>query len=518
MPKSDATWELHSNRRRRRTRDRRPPTSGELRRRPPRPPPACIGIRGPGALLTAADDRVAAEPVPTEAGPRLGERRIGRLDGPPGPPARHVSGVENALPGEARVLRAAEEALSGERRGLRALLPFLGPAFIASVAYIDPGNFATNVAGGSQFGYLLLWVVLGANLMAMLIQSMSAKLGIATGRSLPEVCRDRFPFPAVVALWLQAEAIAMATDLAEFVGAALGLNLVFGLPLFLAGVLTGVLAFAILALQAVGFRRFEVTVSTLVGVIVIAFGLQVLRSHPAGHAVLHGTFVPRFDGSSSVLLAVGILGATVMPHVIYMHSALTQKRIVGSNAEARRKIFGYELLDVILAMGIAGAVNMAMLITAAATFHSRGLDHIGDNLGAVYRGLDHYLGGHSGFLFGIALLASGVSSSCVGTLAGQIVMQGFIHRQIPLFLRRTLTMTPALVLLAVGYSPSHTLILSQVLLSFGIPFALIPLVVFCRDSALMGNLVNRRATNLAAYLAVGVIVSLNVFLLVATLA
>jgi len=374
------------------------------------------------------------------------------------------------------------------------------------------------VAGGSQFGYLLLWVVLGANLMAMLIQSMSAKLGIATGRSLPEVCRDRFPFPGVVALWLQAEAIAMATDLAEFVGAALGLNLVFGLPLFLAGLVTGALAFGILGLQAVGFRRFEVTVSGLVGVIVIAFGLQVLRSHPVGHAVVRGSLVPQFDGSSSVLLAVGILGATVMPHVIYMHSALTQKRIVGANPEARRKIFGYELLDVVLAMGIAGAVNMAMLITAAATFHARGLDHIGDNLGAVYHGLDHYLGGHSGFLFGIALLASGVSSSCVGTLAGQVVMQGFIHRQIPLVVRRTITMTPALVLLAVGYSPSHTLILSQVLLSFGIPFALIPLVAFCRDASLMGNLVNRRLTNLAAYLVVGVIVSLNVFLLVETLA
>jgi manganese transport protein len=274
---------------------------------------------------------------------------------------RHLVGAEDALPGEARVLAAAERSLSGERRGVRAFMPFLGPAFIAAVAYIDPGNFATNMAGGSQFGYMLLWVVLAANLMAMLIQSMSAKLGIATGLSLPEVCRDRFPFPVTLGLWLQAEAIAMATDLAEFVGAALGLNLVFGLDLFTSGLITGVLAFAILGLQARGFRRFEVTISALVGVIVVAFGLQVFRGHPSAGGVAHGLTVPQFHGTSSVLLAVGILGATVMPHVIYLHSALTQKRIVGANANARLKIFRFELVDVVIAMGIAGLVNMAML-------------------------------------------------------------------------------------------------------------------------------------------------------------
>src|SRR5437667_2888707 len=236
-----------------------------------------------------------------------------------------VIGPEKALPGELRVLRAAERSLNGERRGLRAVMPFLGPAFIAAVAYVDPGNFATNMAGGSRFGYMLLWVVLAANLMAMLIQSMSAKLGIATRQSLPEVCRDRFPRPVVIGLWLQAEAIAMATDLAEFVGAALGLNLVFGLALFPAGLVTGVLAFVILGLQARGFRRFEVVISVLVGVIVVAFGLQVLRGHPSTGGVAHGLLVPEFHGSASVLLAVGILGATVMPHVIYLHSAVTQQ-------------------------------------------------------------------------------------------------------------------------------------------------------------------------------------------------
>jgi manganese transport protein len=429
---------------------------------------------------------------------------------------KHVLGVEDALPGEARVLEAAERSLSGEQRGLRALIPFLGPAFIAAVAYIDPGNFATNMAGGSQFGYTLLWVVLSANLMAMLIQSMSAKLGIATGRSLAEVCRDRFPFAAVIFLWLQAEVIAMATDLAEFVGAALGLNLVFGLPLFISGLLTGVLAFGILGLQAWGFRRLEATISALVGVIVVAFGLQVLRSGASGVGVASGTFVPHFQGSDSVLLAVGIVGATVMPHVIYLHSALTQKRIVGANASARRKIFRFEMVDVGIAMGIAGLINMAMLTTAAAVFHSRGLLNAGNDLGQVFGGLDHYMGAHSGLVFGIALLASGVSSSCVGTMSGQVVMQGFIHYQIPIFLRRALTMIPALIVIGIGFDPSHALVLSQVFLSFGIPFALIPLVVFCRNPELMGNLVNRRLTSWAAYLVASLIIVLNVYLLMQT--
>src|SRR5216117_766848 len=294
-----------------------------------------------------------------------------------------VIGPEKALPGELRVLRAAERSLNGERRGLRAVMPFLGPAFIAAVAYVDPGNFATNMAGGSRFGYMLLWVVLAANLMAMLIQSMSAKLGIATGRSLPEVCRDRFPRPVVFFLWVQAELIAMATDLAEFVGAALGLNLLFGMPLFIAALLTGVAAFVILGLQASGFRRLEATITGLVGLIVAAFGLEVFRADPNWGSVATGALVPHFDGTESVLLAAGILGATVMPHVIYLHSALTQKRVVGANPEARRKIFHFEMVDVVIAMGIAGVINMAMLTTAAAVFNSRGLGGVGSDLTQV---------------------------------------------------------------------------------------------------------------------------------------
>ncbi|HSS59885.1 MAG TPA: Nramp family divalent metal transporter [Candidatus Limnocylindrales bacterium] len=427
-----------------------------------------------------------------------------------------VLGAERALPGELRVLRAAERSLTGERRGIRAVMPFLGPAFIAAVAYVDPGNFATNMAGGSQFGYMLLWVVLAANLMAMLIQSMSAKLGIATGRSLPEVCRDRFPRPVVIFLWVQAELIAMATDLAEFVGAALGIYLVFGIPLFVAGLLTGVLAFTILGLQAWGFRRLESAIAGLVGVIVIAFGLEVLRADPNWGLVASNTLVPHLDGSASILLAAGILGATVMPHVIYLHSALTQKRIVGANPEARRKIFHFELVDVVIAMGIAGVINIAMLTMSAAVFGARGMTNVGADLTQVFSGLDHYLGAHSGLIFGVALLASGVSSSSVGTLSGQVVMQGFIRRQIPVFLRRAITMVPAMVLIASNFDPSRALVLSQVLLSFGIPFAMIPLVMFTRNKALMGNLVNSKLTNLAAYAVAALIICLNLFLVYQT--
>jgi manganese transport protein len=429
-----------------------------------------------------------------------------------------VLGEERALPGELRVLRAAERSLNGQRRGVRAVLPFLGPAFIAAVAYVDPGNFATNMAAGSQYGYMLLWVVLGANLMAMLIQSMSAKLGIATGRSLPEVCRDRFPRPVVIFLWIQAELIAMATDLAEFVGAALGIYLVFGIPLFIAGLVTGVLAFTILGLQAWGFRRLEAAITVLVGVIVIAFGLEVLGANPSWGSVATNTFLPHLDGTSSILLAAGILGATVMPHVIYLHSALTQKRIVGANPEAKRKIFHFELVDVMIAMGIAGVINLAMLTTAAAVFGSRGLTTAGTDLVQVFGGLDRYVGDHSGLVFGVALLASGVSSSSVGTLSGQVVMQGFIRRQIPVFLRRAITMVPAMILIASHFDPSRALVLSQVALSFGIPFAMIPLVMFTRDKKLMGSLANSRLTNLAAYAVAAMIIGLNVFLLYQTFA
>lgn len=413
------------------------------------------------------------------------------------------------------MLEAAHESLAGKRRGLRGAWPFLGPAFIAAVAYVDPGNFATNMAAGAGYGYLLLWAVLSANLMAMVVQSMSAKLGIATGLNLPEVCRARFPLPARVLLWLQAEAIAMATDLAEFVGAAIGINLLFGIPLFPAALLTGAAAFAILALQERGFRRLEAVIAGLIGVIVCSFALQVVLAEPPA-AEIGGGFVPRFDGGESVLLAVGILGATVMPHVIYLHSALTQHRVVGATEEQKRRIFRFELVDVVLAMSIAGIVNMSMLVIAASVFHARGLTDLGDDLSDVFDGLGLYLGNGADTLFGIALLTSGLSSSSVGTMAGQVVMQGFVDRRIPLLLRRAITMLPALILVAVGLDASRSLVVSQVVLSFGIPFALVPLLLFCRDRELMGTLVNRRSTTVAAALIAVVIVSLNVYLLAVT--
>jgi manganese transport protein len=438
------------------------------------------------------------------------------------PPRTHdrtalVHPLDDVLPGEARVLEAAEESLAGRRRGFRGAWPFLGPAFIAAVAYVDPGNFATNMAAGAGYGYLLLWVVLAANLMAMLIQSMSAKLGIATGRNLPEVCRERFPRPVSFVLWVQAEIVAMATDIAEFMGAAIGLELLFGIPLFPAALVTAAAAFGILALQARGFRRLEAVIAAFIGVIVVAFALQVVMADPDPSGIARGLLVPGFEGTESVLLAVGILGATVMPHVIYLHSALTQHRLVGATEAAKRRIFRFELVDVLIAMGLAGVVNMSMLITAAAVFHEEGLTEVGDDLSQVYDSLGVHLGDSSSVLFGVALLASGLSSSSVGTLAGQVVMQGFVNRSIPLFLRRLVTMLPALVIIAAGANPSRALVLSQVVLSFGIPFALIPLLLFCRDRGLMGALVNRRVTTAAAVVVATLIISLNAFLLQQTL-
>jgi manganese transport protein len=425
-----------------------------------------------------------------------------------------AAGAEGVLPGETATARAAHASLKGEKRGLARLWPFLGPAFIAAVAYVDPGNFATNISGGAQFGYLLLWVILTSNLMAMLIQSMSAKLGIATGKNLPEVCRERFPKAVTLGLWVQAEVIAMATDLAEFIGAALALNLLFGVPLFPAGLMTAVGAFAILELQRRGFRPLEAAISVLVGVIVVAFAFQMFYAQPEAERILAGLFTPQFAGTESVLLAAGILGATVMPHVIYLHSALTQRRVVGRTEEEKKKIFRFELVDVVIAMAIAGTINASMLIMAAALFHANGLN-VGD-IDFAFEQLKVLEGNTPAILFGVALLASGFSSSSVGTMAGQVVMQGFINRRIPLFLRRLITMLPALVVLAIGLNPSRSLVISQVVLSFGIPFALIPLLIHCRNRSVMGTLVNRRLTTGIATVVVALIVSLNVFLLYRT--
>ncbi|HXT90498.1 MAG TPA: Nramp family divalent metal transporter [Trebonia sp.] len=407
---------------------------------------------------------------------------------------------------------AAQQALSGERRGLRAVTPFLGPAFIACVAYVDPGNFATNVAGGAQFGYALGWVVLTANLMAMLVQSLSAKLGIATGLSLPEVCRERLPKPLVFFLWLQAEAVAMATDLAEFTGAALGLHLVFGLSIWVSALLAALATFAVLAMEVGGFRRIEAAIAVLVGIVVVAFCLEILMSRPPAGAVATGVFMPQLPGGAA-LLAVSIVGATVMPHVIYLHSALVRGRVTSDQDADKRRIFRFQIIDVVCAMGLAGLINLAMLAMAAAVFFTRGDSGAGEDLGQVVSGLNNFVGAHAGTVFGVALLVSGVASSCVGTMSGQVVMEGFLRRRIPVFTRRAITMLPALVVLALGFSPTKALVLSQVFLSFGIPFALVPLVVFTSKRSVMGALTNRRLTTVAAIAVTTVIVSLNVYLL-----
>jgi manganese transport protein len=404
--------------------------------------------------------------------------------------------------------------LRGERTGFR-ILPFLGPAFIACVAYIDPGNFATNIAGGSKYGYTLLWVIVASNLMAMLIQTLSAKLGIATGRNLPEVCRERFSRRTSIALWLQAEVIAMATDLAEFLGAALGFHLLLGISLFPAALITGVTAFVILGLQRFGFRPFEATIAAIVGVIGVCYLGELFKAKPPLGTVAHHAVVPQFAGGDSVLLAVGILGATVMPHVIYLHSALMQNRIRPETDDQARTLMRYTRVDVILAMTIAGLINMAMLVMAASVFYKSGLVHV-ESLETAYKTLKPILGGSSSTLFALALLASGLSSSTVGTLSGQIVMQGFIRRQIPVVVRRVVTMLPALVVVGIGVDPSRTLVISQVVLSFGIPFALVPLVLFTSKREVMGVLVNHRATTAAAAVVAALISALNVFLLAQT--
>ena len=409
-------------------------------------------------------------------------------------------------------LRTVDEALHRTRFRI---LPFLGPAFIACVAYIDPGNFATNIAGGSRFGYRLVWVIVAANLMAMLIQTLSAKLGIATGRNLPELCRERFSHRTTMFLWVQAELIAMATDLAEFLGAAIGFQLLLGWALFPSAVVSGVAAFLILGLQRFGFRTFEAVIAVLVGVIGACYVIELTFAHADYGQVFKHAVYPQFGSSEALLLAVGIIGATVMPHVIYLHSALTQDRLVPETDEDAQTLLRFTRVDVVIAMTIAGVINVSMLVMAASTFYRTGLFHVA-SLDTAHKTLEPILGPASGAIFALALIASGLSSSAVGTLSGQVVMQGFIHRQIPVTVRRLVTMVPAFVVIAIGVDPSRTLVLSQVVLSFGIPFALIPLVIFTARSDVMGQLVNRRLTTVAASSVTALIVALNIFLLLQT--
>jgi manganese transport protein len=417
-------------------------------------------------------------------------------------------------PGEVRINAAARATLEGRRRGIAAFLPFLGPAFIACVAYIDPGNFATNIQGGSAFGYKLLWVIVLANLMAMLIQTLSAKLGIATGRSLPETCREHFPGPAVYAMWVISEVGAMATDLAEFLGASIGLNLLLHIPLLPATLLTGVATYAILTLQRYGVRPIEALITALVGVIAASYIIETFLVKPDWGQITYHSVVP-WLGKGSVFISVGIVGATVMPHVVYLHSALTQDRIVPrSEAEAKR-IFHFTIPDVLIAMGLAGVINMAMLYMAASTFFKHNLTNVAD-IPSAYHTLTPLLGPAAAAVFAISLLASGLSSSTVGTMAGQVIMQGFVGFTIPIWLRRTVTMLPAVIIVGIGANPTQSLVVSQVILSMVLPLPVIALTYFTRRRDIMGTLVNHRFTTVLAVTCSAIIVVLNVLLLYQT--
>ncbi|MEU0082159.1 Nramp family divalent metal transporter [Micromonospora tulbaghiae] len=396
-------------------------------------------------------------------------------------------------------------------RPVRGRLILLGPAFVAAVAYVDPGNFATNSTAGAQYGYLLVWVVVAANLAAMLVQTLTAKLGLATGRSLPELCREHLPRPLNRVMWAQAELVAMATDLAEVIGGAVALYLLFGVPLLPGGLIIGAASFAILALRARGFRSFEIAIAVLLGVIVLAFAVNLVSAQPDVSDAAAG-LLPRMQGTDSMLLAAGILGATVMPHVIYVHSALTPNRLPAEGETQRRVIAKGLRIDVLIALGIAGAVNLAMLLVAASSFHGTSIPGT-DTLEGVHAGLATTLGTAAAVGFAVALLLSGLASTSVGTYAGEIIMQGFLRRRIPLLVRRMITLLPALAVLAIGVDPTRALVLSQVVLSFGIPFALIPVVMFTRRRDLMGGLVNRRATTAAAVAITAFVVALNAFLL-----
>ena len=440
-----------------------------------------------------------------------------------------VDATPEVRSGDVQTVSAAMEVLEGRSKKpwfLR-LLPFLGPAFIASVAYVDPGNYATNIQGGAKFGYMLIWVIMASNLMAMLVQTLAAKLGIATGKNLAEMMRDHYPRAVGISMWLMMEIVAMATDLAEFLGAALGIFLllpgpfqrlgdVTGLPpLLVPAIIMGGLTFVVLLLERQGFRPLEALITSLVGVIAVAYVIETFLDRPDWGAIAYHAVVPQFSGAESVLLAAGILGATVMPHAIFLHSGLTQGRIVTRDPKLLKRLFRFELADVLIAMTIAGLVNAAMLIMAASTFFQHGLTEIG-TIEEAHRTLEPLLGSAASFVFAISLLASGHSSSTVGTMAGQIMMQGFIHRKIPMWLRRIATMLPSFVVIAMRLDPTNTLVLSQVILSFGLPFAIIPLVVYTARKDIMGVLVNNRLTTVAASVVAALIVALNIFLLYET--
>jgi manganese transport protein len=403
-----------------------------------------------------------------------------------------------------------QAVISGRTRRPRALLSLAGPAIVASIAYMDPGNFATNIQAGAKYGYSLLWVVLSANAGAMLYQALSAKLGLVTGRNLAELCRDALPTPAVVSMWLLSEIAAMATDLAEFVGGAMGVSIVLHLPLILGMIVTAIVTYGLLQFERAGFRPLELVIAALIGVIGLAYLGELMLAPIAWSAVLTHTFVPQKLDNGALILSVGIVGATVMPHVLFLHSGLTQNRVTPRDDRERRILLTFSNLEVVAALGVAGLINVAMVIMAAGTFHARHPELV--QLDDAYRTLLPLLGPAAALLFLAALIASGLSSSVVGTMAGQMIMQGFVGFRIPVALRRLVTMVPAFVVIGLGVNPTNALILSQVVLSIALPVPMAMLVRFTSSHRLMGEYCNRPVTVVVATLGAVLVVALNVAL------
>jgi len=416
------------------------------------------------------------------------------------------------------------------RRGpIRSLIPYLGPAFMVSVGYMDPGNWGTNIAAGSRFGYTLLWVLLMSNLMALLLQTMAAKLGLITGRTLAGMCRDQFNPVVNWFLWIVAEIAMMATDLAEFLGAALGFTILFGWPLLFSGVVTAVVVFGILSLYKYGFRYVELTIAGMVAIIALAYVVQLFITPPEWSGVARGVLIPHLSNADALMVAIGMLGATVMPHNLYLHSGLVQARQPVERTGRRhrsglrdlhtRKLFRLAVLDSLSAMNGAWLVNSAMVIVAASAFHFHNPPIPVESISVAHQTLGDLFHGTSQFVFGIALLMAGISSSATGTLAGQIVYEGFMHRRMNVFLRRFITMSPAIVVLVLmqflpgRVSDVDVLVWSQVCLSFALPFAIIPLVLFTQRKDLMHEHRNLPLTNVLAWISTAIVVGLNMYLL-----
>jgi manganese transport protein len=413
-----------------------------------------------------------------------------------------------------RTQTAIREVLDGHRRGLSTVLPMAGPAVIVSIAYMDPGNFATNIQAGAKYGYGLLWVVLVANLIAMLFQALSAKLGIATGRNLAEMCREQLPRPVVWAMWVASEIAAMATDLAEFLGGAIGLSLLFNLPLFWGMIVTAIVTYGILMFESRGFRPVELIIGALVTIVCLCYLIEIFIAPVDWAAAAFHTAVPQLADAAAVTIAVGIIGATVMPHAIYLHSGLTYVRLSARDDADRRTLLRYSNREVIAALAIAGAVNMAMVMMASAAFHAGHSDVA--EVGTAYHTLRPLLGAGAATVFLISLLASGVSSSAVGTMAGQMIMQGFVGFRIPVMVRRLVTMVPAFIVVGYGVNATNALVISQVVLSLVLPIPMIALLLFTQRADIMGSFANGRVTRVAAIAGTAVVLFLNTVLLLQT--